>query len=318
MKLISFLEGASARCGVVLHSEDKRLQILDLTLNAKGLLLYGAPAKDVATMLDCGDLSGLIKMSDSLMGPLRSLLENPDKFETRTIPTKALLAPIPKPVRNVFCVGRNYLLHIKEGDAKRGINTPTPQSPQFFTKPPSTVIGHEGFIEVEPSVSEQIDYEVELGVVIGRAIRNTTVELAMNAVFGFTIMNDVTARDLQRKHDQWFKGKGLDTFCPVGPYIVTPDEFGNPYNATIELSVNGQKRQSDNTSHMHFGIDRIIADLSQGMTLLPGDMIATGTPSGVGYSMTPPQFLKPGDVVECGIERLGVLRNHVKLRDHSI
>jgi len=318
LKLISFQDGAAANCGVVLQSRDSQLDVLDLTAHAQALIGHGANAKAVTEMVDAGDLSGLIENSASLMEPLWVLLSNPGDFKARTIASNTLLAPIPKPARNIFCVGRNYLKHIEEGDAARGITTPVPQSPQFFTKPPSTVIGHEGFIEVEPWVSDKIDYEVELGVVIGKAIRNATLESAMDAVFGYTIMNDVTARDLQRKHDQWFKGKGLDTFCPIGPYIVTPEEFGDPYDAVIELSVNGQLRQQDNTGHMHFPMDRIIADLSQGMTLLPGDVIATGTPSGVGYGMNPPQFLQPGDVVECRISRLGVLRNHVKLRDRSI
>jgi 2-keto-4-pentenoate hydratase/2-oxohepta-3-ene-1,7-dioic acid hydratase in catechol pathway len=317
MKLISFREGIAANCAVVLQSRESQLDVLDLKSHAQALIANGASAIAVAAMADAGDLSGLIKNSTSLMAPLRTLLTKPTECKARTISASDLLAPIPKPARNVFCVGRNYLKHILEGDAARGITTPVPQSPQFFTKPPSAVIGHEGFIEVEPWVSDKIDYEVELGVVIGKPIRGATLESAMGAVFGYTIMNDVTARDLQRKHDQWFKGKGLDTFCPVGPYIVTADEFGDPYDATIELSVNGQLRQCDNTGHMHFHLDRIIADLSQGMTLLPGDMIATGTPSGVGYSMDPPQFLQPGDVVECHISRLGVLRNRVKLRDRS-
>jgi len=318
VKLISFQDGAAANCGVVLQSRDSQLDVLDLTAHAQALIDHGANAKAVAEMVDAGDLSGLIENSEYLMKPLQVLLSNPGDFKARTIALNTLLAPIPNPARNIFCVGRNYIKHIQEGDAARGITTPVPQSPQFFTKPPSTVIGHEGFIEVEPWVSDKIDYEVELGVVIGKAIRNATLESAMDAVFGYTIMNDVTARDLQRKHDQWFKGKGLDTFCPIGPYIVTPEEFGDPYDAVIELSVNGQLRQQDNTGHMHFPMDRIIADLSQGMTLLPGDVIATGTPSGVGYGMNPPQFLQPGDVVECRISRLGVLRNHVKLRDRSI
>jgi 2-keto-4-pentenoate hydratase/2-oxohepta-3-ene-1,7-dioic acid hydratase in catechol pathway len=318
MKLISFQDGPRSNSAVLLDAGETQLEVLDLQAHAHELTGLGAPEHAVNAMVEAGDLSGLIKHSASLMGPLRTLLADPGRFRVRTIASQALLAPIPKPARNVFCIGRNYLEHVKEGDAKRGINTPVPQSPQFFTKPPSTVIGHHGFIEIEPWVSEQIDYEVELGVVIGKAVRNTPLESAMEAVFGYTIMNDVTARDLQRKHDQWFKGKGLDSFCPVGPYIVTADEFGDPYDATIELSVNGETRQRDNTGHMHFRIDRMIADLSQGMTLLPGDMIATGTPPGVGYAMTPPQFLKSGDIVECRIERLGTLTNRVRQRDPSV
>jgi 2-keto-4-pentenoate hydratase/2-oxohepta-3-ene-1,7-dioic acid hydratase in catechol pathway len=318
VKLISFQDESTSNCAVVLQSRESQVDVLDLKSHAQALVANGASAKAVAAMVDAGDLSGLIANAQGLMRPLHALLAKRSECEVRTISANVLLAPIPKPARNVFCVGRNYLKHILEGDAARGIKTPVPQSPQFFTKPPSAVIGHEGFIEVEPWVSDKIDYEVELGVVIGKAIRNATLESAMDAVFGYTIINDVTARDLQRKHEQWFKGKGLDTFCPVGPYIVTADEFGDPYDARIELSVNGQLRQSDNTGHMHFHLDRIIAELSQGMTLLPGDLIATGTPSGVGYGMDPPQFLRPGDVVECHISRLGVLRSHVKLRDRSI
>ena len=236
---------------------------------------------------------------------------------TLTLPATALCAPIPKPRRNVFCVGRNYVEHIAEGDRSRGIQTPLPQHPQFFTKPPSTVIGPGAAIETEDAVSTKIDYEVELAVVIGKAGRNLDAAAAMDIVFGYTVGNDVTARDLQRRHDQWFKGKGLDTFCPLGPCVVTADEIGDPQALRLSLSVNGETRQDASTADMLFRIDRIIAELSQGMTLEPGDIIMTGTPPGVGYAMNPPRFLRPGDRVEARIEKIGTLANPVAARRAS-
>ena len=216
------------------------------------------------------------------------------------LPASALRAPIPVPRRNVFCVGRNYVEHIAEGDRSRGIQTPLPQHPQYFTKPPSTVIGPGANIEIEAAVSTKIDYEIELAVVIGRRGRNLAAADAMGIVFGYTIGND-----------QWFKGKGLDTFCPLGPWIVSADAVGDPQALDLSLRVNGEVRQNANTSGMLFRIDRIIAELSQGMTLEPGDIIMTGTPPGVGYAMNPPQFLKPGDSVECRIAGIGTLYNQV-------
>ena len=318
MKLLTYRKHHAQRCAVLVLENDAQLHVLDVHANAFRLAAHGAEEQDIQALLASDGLLGLIQSPPTLLSALLGFSNSEQGMASASVIDRdALLAPIPVPRRNVFCVGRNYLDHVKEGDAKRGLQTPVPLHPQFFTKPPSAVIGPGAFIEVEPQVSEQIDYEIELAIVIGRAVRNIPPEQAHQAIFGYTILNDVTARDLQRRHDQWFKGKGLDSFCPTGPWIVTRDAIADPYDMPLELRVNGEIRQSDNTRNMHFKIDRIISELSQGMSLLPGDIIATGTPAGVGYAMTPPQFLKPGDTVECHIGGIGKLQNRVRLRDAS-
>ncbi|SHH32939.1 2-keto-4-pentenoate hydratase/2-oxohepta-3-ene-1,7-dioic acid hydratase (catechol pathway) [Marivita hallyeonensis] len=225
----------------------------------------------------------------------------------------ALVAPIPKPHKNVFCVGRNYAEHIAEGDRAQNQNVGVTEYPVFFTKPPTSIVPPDGDTLIFPSVSESIDYEVELAVVIGKPGRNIPKAEAMDHVFGYTIVNDISARDIQRRHGgQYFKGKGMDGSCPVGPCIVTDDEIEDPHNLSIGLSVNGETRQDGTTSQMIFDIPTLIASLSEGMTLEPGDIIATGTPSGVGYAMEPPRFLKDGDLIICSISGIGELRNTVR------
>ena len=224
-----------------------------------------------------------------------------------------LLAPIPSPQKNVFCVGRNYAEHIAEGDRAQKQSVGVTEHPVFFTKPPTAIVPPEGDVLIFPAVSEAIDYEVELAVIIGTAGRNISKGDAMDHVFGYTILNDITARDIQRRHGgQYFKGKGLDGSCPIGPWIVTADAISDPHALSIGLTVNGEQRQDGNTSDMIFDIPTLIASLSEGMTLEPGDIIATGTPSGVGYAMEPPQFLKDGDVVVCEISEIGTLKNSVR------
>jgi 2-keto-4-pentenoate hydratase/2-oxohepta-3-ene-1,7-dioic acid hydratase in catechol pathway len=213
-----------------------------------------------------------------------------------------LEAPIPRPARNVFCLGRNY----KEHAAERGAEAPL--HPVYFTKAPETVIAPGARI-IHHAVTKELDYEVELAVVIGTAGRDIGREQALTHVFGYTIVNDVTARDLQKRHGQWFKGKSLDTFCPMGPVIVTADEIPDPQALSITLRVNGETRQSSHTSKMIFPVDECIAVLSQGFTVLPGDVIATGTPEGVGAALG--KFLKAGDKLEAEVERIGILANRV-------
>jgi 2-keto-4-pentenoate hydratase/2-oxohepta-3-ene-1,7-dioic acid hydratase in catechol pathway len=222
-----------------------------------------------------------------------------------------LMAPIPRPHKNVFCVGRNYVDHVNEGYRARGTETKLPEFPQFFTKPPTSVIAHGAPIPGHVGVTEKLDYEVELGLIIGKGGSDIPMDEAFDHIFGYTIINDITGRDLQRRHDQWFKGKGLDGSCPIGPSVVLRSDIADAQALDIELRVNGDVRQHSNTKHMIFSIPRIIADLSQGLTLEPGDIIATGTPSGVGYAMEPPHFLTAGDVVTCKIEGLGTLENRI-------
>lgn len=224
-----------------------------------------------------------------------------------------LLAPIPKPRKNVFCVGSNYRAHVSEASKAQKIEDKTPKYPVFFSKPPTAVIGPGGEIRHDPAVSDKMDYEVELGIVFGAPGRNIAAADAAKHIFGFTIINDVTARDIQRRHGgQFLKGKGLDTSCPMGPCIVTIDELLNYENLRISTRVNGEERQDGNTGNMIFSIATLVESLSEGMTLEPGDLLATGTPSGVGYAMDPPQYLKGGDEITCEIEGIGALTNRVK------
>jgi len=213
-----------------------------------------------------------------------------------------LEAPIPRPARNVFCLGRNY----KEHAAERGAEAPP--HPVYFTKAPECVLAPGGRI-VHHAVTHELDYEVELTAVIGSMGRDIPRAQALSHVFGYTIVNDVTARDLQKRHGQWFKGKSLDTFCPMGPVLVTADEIPDPQTLNITLRVNGETRQSSHTSKMIFGVDECIAVLSQGFTLMPGDVIATGTPEGVGAALG--KFLKNGDKIEAEVERIGILSNRI-------
>jgi 2-keto-4-pentenoate hydratase/2-oxohepta-3-ene-1,7-dioic acid hydratase in catechol pathway len=213
-----------------------------------------------------------------------------------------LEAPIPRPARNVFCLGRNY----KEHAAERGAEAPA--HPVYFTKAPETVIAP-GARVIHHAVTKELDYEVELAVVIGKAGKDIPREQALEYVFGYTIVNDVTARDLQKRHQQWFHGKSLDTFCPMGPVLVTADEIADPQQLSVAMRVNGDTRQSSHTSKMIFPVDECISVLSQGFTIRPGDVIATGTPEGVGAALG--KFLKAGDRMEAEVERIGVLANRV-------
>ena len=220
-------------------------------------------------------------------------------------------APIPRPSKNVFCVGRNFLTHIEEGARARGVEVKVPSVPIFFTKAPTAVTGPFDDIPWDRSVTREVDWEAELGVIIGRTARNIPRAAALDHVFGYTVVNDVSARDVQKHHHQFFKGKSLDGFCPIGPVVVTADEFGSPQGKQITLKVNGVLKQDGNTRDMIFGVDAIIASLSHGLTLEPGDIIACGTPDGVGFARTPPEFLQDGDVMETAVEGIGTMRNRI-------
>jgi 2-keto-4-pentenoate hydratase/2-oxohepta-3-ene-1,7-dioic acid hydratase in catechol pathway len=224
----------------------------------------------------------------------------------------ALEAPV-RPERNVFCVGRNYLEHAVEGARAAGRELKMPTVPSFFTKAPTAIAGPDTTLRLSAAVSREYDYEGELAVVIGAECKDVAESEALHVVFGYTALNDVTARDLQRKYGQWFKGKSLDSSCPVGPWVVTPEEVGDPHSLELRLRRNGIEKQHSNTSKMIFSVPRLIAELSKGMTLLPGDVIATGTPEGVGFARTPPEFLADDDVLEVEIERIGILRNAVSI-----
>ncbi len=240
---------------------------------------------------------------------LRALARNAEAWvsagrEAVPLARARLLAPLPRPRKNIMCMGRNYAEHAKESDSA------PPEVPVFFTKPPTAVVGPEAPV-TRHAVTEQLDYEVELVAVIGRRGRNITPEKALDYVFGYTVMNDVTARDLQRRHLQWFKGKSLDTFAPMGPWIVHRSSIPDPQQLRLSMRVNGEIRQDSTTARMVFPLAQLIAVLSMGMTLEPGDLLATGTPAGVAMGMNPPRWLQPGDVMEAEVEGIGVLRNRV-------
>ncbi len=226
-------------------------------------------------------------------------------------------APIPIPRRNIICVGKNYRAHAVEF-ANSGFDSSTAPpaesaaaAPIVFTKASNTVIAHGDIIRVPQEVTRQVDYEAELALIIGKRGRNISRAEAYGHVFGYTIVNDVTARDLQKRHSQWFIGKSIDTFCPIGPWLVTADQF-DPENAAIRCWVNDELRQDANTRHLIFDIPELIATISAGMTLEPGDIIATGTPEGVGIGFSPPKFLFHGDQVRIEIEGIGTLSNRVQ------
>lgn len=293
MRLVTFDAGAGPRTGVVL--DDTGASILDLTAASGGAAPYATMLALIAAWPDVK-----AQVTDWAAAPPASAVVTGAK----------LLAPIPRPSKNVFCVGRNYQAHINEGMKARGAPpAPPPPAPEFFTKPPTAVIGPD-----EPSlhfpINNAMDYEVELALIIGAPGRDIPAAKAMEHIFGYTVANDVTGRRLQRKHGQWFKGKGLDASCPLGPWIVTADAL-DPTDLQLTMVVNGEPRQDSRTSNMIFPIPFLIESLSGGLTLEPGDIILTGTPHGVGYAMDPPQYLKAGDVMEASVEGIGTLRTPV-------
>ncbi len=230
--------------------------------------------------------------------------------ETHAVADVRLLAPLPRPLRNVWCVGRNYHAHAKELSASVfKDNDANPESwPIVFTKVPECVVGPHDAVQLPAGVSEQIDYEAELAVVIGRGGKNIARADALQHVFGYTIVNDVTARDVQMRHQQWDMGKSFDTFCPMGPWIVTADELDGTLTR-VRCWVNGELRQDGSTEQMIFDIPTLIETVSRGITLYPGDVIATGTPAGVGMGLSPPRYLRTGDRVRVEIDGIGSIEN---------
>jgi 2-keto-4-pentenoate hydratase/2-oxohepta-3-ene-1,7-dioic acid hydratase in catechol pathway len=265
----------------------------------------GASIREMAPPMS--DMLALIDNYDALRPEVRPVGERTPLGEVE------LDAPILFPRRNIFCVGKNYREHAKEFsqsgyEAGAAKGSGVDDYPAVFTKPASTVVGPRAPVSLHRGATEEVDYEVELALVIGRAGRNIPRARAYDHIWGYTIVNDVTARDRQKRHKQWFLGKALDTFCPMGPWIATADEV-DPENLDLETRVDGELRQRANTRDLIFGIPELIETISAGLTLLPGDIIATGTPAGVGIGFDPPRFLKEGDVVEMTITGLGVLSN---------
>lgn len=252
---------------------------------------------------------------------LQTLLEQGTDFQAvlnqtssrMQVPASAVewLAPLPRPHKNIMCLGLNYFEHIEEALNLTGKTAKKPAYPIVFTKAVTSVIGHETEVPYDPDTCSQLDWECELGVIIGKAGRKISPDHALEHIFGYTVINDLSARDLQLNHKQYFLGKSIDGGCPIGPVIVTQDEIADPQNLNLACRVNGVTKQASNTGYMLFNIAEIIATLSRGMRLEPGDIIATGTPSGVGFARNPPEYLHPGDCVECEVEKIGILRNRI-------
>ncbi len=233
-------------------------------------------------------------------------------FDEIPISKVTICAPIPYPIRNLICLGKNYLDHAKEVIGLKGSENDIPKFPIYFSKIANPAIGHESMIKKHSEITDKIDYEVELGIIIGKDGINIKKENAEDYIFGYTIVNDISARNIQRKHGQWFKGKCLDTFCPMGPHIVHKSQIPFPVEVDIVCKINDEVRQNSNTRNMIFDIPYIISDLSKGMHLKAGDIIITGTPSGVGLGFKPFKFLKSGDKIECFIEKIGTLTNYLE------
>lgn len=254
------------------------------------------------------DLLNLIEMGDEGLRGIRSLVEGPD-VPRRRLEDVRVHPPLNPPRGNVLAIGHNYGAHAEELARARGV---AEIPPTVFTKAQTSITGPYDDILLDPTVTTMLDWEVELGVIIGTRGINIPRERALDFVFGYTVVNDITARDLQYGWGgQFFKGKSLDGSCPSGPVIVTRDEVPDPHNLSLSLTVNGEIKQNGHTGTMIHRIDELIAMLSLGMTLLPGTLIATGTPPGVGYARTPQEFLRPGDVVESEVEGIGTIRNTV-------
>jgi len=288
------LQESNLRLATVMHQGRPRIGRVSADARRIGLIVGEAPL-------------GLLPTIEAMAQGARW----PDTAEEVALDLRALLAPLPRPRRNLFCVGRNYHAHAAElrDSVFKGSAAKVDHWPIVFTKVPETVIGPYADVRLPgAAVSEQIDYEAELTVVIGRGGRNIARADALGHVFGYTIVNDVTARDVQMRHSQWDLGKSFDTFCPMGPWVVTADELAGQ-TLRVRCLVNGDPRQDARTDQLIFDIPTLIEACSRGITLLPGDIIATGTPAGVGMGMTPPRWLRAGDMVRCEVSGIGAIEN---------
>jgi 2-keto-4-pentenoate hydratase/2-oxohepta-3-ene-1,7-dioic acid hydratase in catechol pathway len=285
-----------------------------------GILLGNkiVPIKEAMKRLNLPDINGLQEFIEIADDKVITMLEsevNINNAFTLELSQVKLVAPIPYPKRNVFCIGKNYEEHAKEIKITQISDNFIPENPIYFTKVASPAIATGDKICFSKEATTEVDYEAELAVVIGKEGTNIKQEDAEEYIFGYTVANDVSARDLQAKHKQWFKAKSLDTFCPMGPTIVHKNDIVFPVELNIQCKVNGELRQNSNTRNMIFNIAYIISDLSKGFTLKPGDIICTGTPAGVGMGFLPPKVLKDGDVVECYVESIGSIVNEVSNKD---
>ncbi|NLI94110.1 MAG: fumarylacetoacetate hydrolase family protein [Peptococcaceae bacterium] len=296
-----------------------------VTFQHNGKLKFGFRTKDGASVVDAVQAEKKLFSQSILPDNLQGIIENPQALarlkeisgRESEVGSNSILAisgiviqaPIPQPKRDIICLGLNYREHATEYTSAMQEEQNLPKHPIVFTKATTTVIGPNQKIKSHRHVTNKIDYEAELAIVIGKEGTNISKEEAYDYIFGYTIINDVSARDLQKQHGQWFMGKSLDTFAPMGPFLVTEDEIGRPVKLNVQCRVNGELRQNSNTELLIFDIPTIIQTISGGVTLKPGDIIATGTPKGVGLGFDPPKFLNEGDEVEIEIEKIGVLKN---------
>ncbi|MEO6797741.1 MAG: fumarylacetoacetate hydrolase family protein [Candidatus Dormibacter sp.] len=297
MKLLMFREGNERHLGVLRDGSTD--EVIDVSRLAKGNGSSVVPA----------DILGLIESGDEGLKRLRDLVAAKGSSEARKLKDLKVLSPLDPPRGNMLAIGRNYEKHAAESARAWGEQI---KPPTVFTKAQTSITGPYDDIAIDPAISDKIDWEVELGVVIGTRGANIKLGDAMSHVFGYTVVNDISARDIQNGWGgQFFKGKSLDASSPVGPWVVTADEIPDVQNLRVSLRVNGETKQDGNTRDMINSVAQLVAWLSVGMTLLPGSLIATGTPDGVGFARTPPEFLKAGDVLETEVEKVGLLRNRM-------
>lgn len=295
-----------------------------LSYKSKDVIEIGLLSNDNSGIIPLKDIFNLLKRecpknmiefislsNDDLIKEIENLLISEDlcSIDKNDV---IICPPITKPNRNIMCIGKNYSDHVNELKGKTLTDSNIPDEPVYFTKSAYSINGNNSVIKNHSNITNQLDYEIELAVIIGKDGINIPKEDALDYIFGYTIANDVTARNIQMDRKQWFKGKSLDTFCPMGPYIVHKDSIPYPVELDLSCKVNGEIRQKSNTRNMIFDISYIINDLSKGMELKAGDIILTGTPSGVGFGFNPPKFLESGDVVECHIDKIGTLVNTVE------
>lgn len=298
MEIVTFEHNGEKKAGVVID-KDRVVDVQQAEQQKMGEVSLSA---DVQVWMEGGEA-----YLDEVMRMVEWAEEKGEGAFLLDLKDVRLAAPIPRPRKNIFCIGKNYADHAMELGSEADI----PSDPMVFSKAPTAVVGPEVPVLLHRDVTDSLDYEGELAVVIGKQGKGIAKEDAYDYVFGYTMINDVTARDLQERHQQFLLGKSLDTSCPMGPWLVHKDEIADSHDLKIETRVNGEVRQSADTGQMIFDIPTLISTISAGTTLEAGDIIATGTPAGVGKGMKPPQFLQAGDVMEVTVEGMGTLKNQV-------
>ncbi|NMS88495.1 fumarylacetoacetate hydrolase family protein [Clostridioides difficile] len=300
MKFVSFTEGKNECKRIGIFSKDE-LFIVDINS-----LNLSKSFKDLNDLIKNISKSDIIKLKSIIK---EGKFHNYDAFKREEC---TIHVPIEKPIHDILCVGVNYKDHLEETQTHFDDSFEEPKKTVYFTKRVTKAIGPEDDIDGHFDINSQLDYEVELGVVIGKTGVNIKKEEVEDYIFGYTVINDISARKLQKEHVQWFRGKGLDTFTSLGPCILHKSAISFPIKLKVCSRVNGEERQNSNTRLFISDISDMVSELSKGMTLEAGDIIATGTPSGVGMGFSPPRYMSSGDVIECEIESIGILRNYIK------